>query len=129
MKVFLVFDSEIIRRWLRMLVFHCPAAEIIGEAHDPIRALNAIRALKPDVVIMDSRNKRRLGIDVLLSMRELKPDPKVIMLTNKLYFRYEGNGAGTKADFLVDTFSERHKLPEILNACVRDGSTTVQQGC
>ncbi|HET6515177.1 MAG TPA: response regulator [Thermodesulfovibrionales bacterium] len=120
MKIFLVDDSVVFRGWLRKVISSVPGIELIGEARDPLQAVQQIRLLKPDTVILDMRARRRFGIDILQGIQEITPSPVTIVLTNKLY-HLSSEHARIKADFLVDKFTERSKIPDILRRAVRQG--------
>jgi DNA-binding NarL/FixJ family response regulator len=70
---------------------------------------------KPDVLIMDKRIQKKFGIDILQNIRKLTPPPMLIMLTNKVFNRYQQEATDVKADFSLDKFTEWNKIPEILH--------------
>jgi len=57
--------------------------QVIGEAADAFIAIEFIRKLKPDVVLMDMYLLNGTGIDVLKKIRFNKPVPKIIMMTGQ----------------------------------------------
>ncbi|MCW2809818.1 MAG: DNA-binding response regulator, partial [Friedmanniella sp.] len=72
-----------VRMGLRVLVNSEPDLELVGEAEDGIEAVAAIRALHPDVVLMDVRMPR---LDGIAALRQVSADPdlagtRVIVLT------------------------------------------------
>jgi len=91
--------STIVRRWAISLMSGLPGFEIIGGAQDPHKAIGQLMRQKPDVLIMDERMQRELGIDILQSIRDLTPPPMVIMLTNKVFNRLQQKVTDVKADF------------------------------
>ena len=115
MKVFLLDHSTIVRRWAISLMSGLPGFGIIGGAQDPRKAIRQLMRQKPDVLIMDERMQRELGIDILQSIRDLTPPPMVIMLTNKVFNRLQQKVTDVKADFPLDECSEWNKIPEILH--------------
>ena len=80
LRVLLVDDEPLARERLRILLTEDAAVEIVGEAGDGETAVDAIRALRPDVVLLDIQMPGRDGFGVL---RELGRDelPLVIFVT------------------------------------------------
>ena len=113
LKVLIVDESAFFRTWFGKLILAIPEIQIIGEAKDPLSALRFMRKAKPDAIIIDSKTRKRFGIDVLKHLRVAAPVPKVIMLTSDIYFRYRHN-VSEKGDFLLNKFTEYQKIPEIL---------------
>jgi chemotaxis response regulator CheB len=118
LKVFLVDESPFFLRWLRKLVPALPEIQVVGEAKDPLTALDFIRRIKPDVVIMDIKIQWRFGIDLATQLGRVKPIPSVIMLTSDIWRRCQRREAG-RADFLIDKIREYNRIPEILTGLVR----------
>lgn len=118
LKVFIIDESLFFRRWFRKLIRALPGIQIIGEAKDPLSALNIIRRVKPDVIIMDIKVQWRFGIDLVKNISKVNPIPRVIMLTSEVWRRQQPKVPG-KADFLIDKLTEYNKIPEILNDLIR----------
>ena len=74
-------DSAPIRQVLGQLVSGLRRFELVGEANDGLEALDAIRRLKPDVVILDIRMPRMNGLEVLQVMRAEGTRCKVIVFS------------------------------------------------
>ena len=55
--------------------------EVVGEADDGARAVAAVRAHRPDVVLMDIRMPEMDGIAATAALRRLDAPPQVIVLT------------------------------------------------
>ncbi|WGW01651.1 response regulator transcription factor [Vibrio sp. YMD68] len=55
--------------------------EVIGTASNGIEAIDKVRDLKPDVVLMDVSMPLMNGIDSTRLIREESPDAKILMLT------------------------------------------------
>jgi DNA-binding NarL/FixJ family response regulator len=82
-KVFLVDDHEIFRNGLKQLVDSEPDMEVIGEAGDGETALEVLRTLSPDVIIMDIRMPGINGVET--SQMLLKREPQTRILFFSLY--------------------------------------------
>jgi two-component system, NarL family, response regulator DevR len=79
--VFLLDDHEAVRRELRELLGAEPDMRVVGEAGTAASALTQIRALRPDVAILDVRLPDSDGIAVCRAIRTQAPDTACLMLT------------------------------------------------
>ena len=111
MKVFIVDDSAILRERLMSLLSELKGIEIVGQAQAPREAINSIRKLSPDAVILDIRMPGGNGINVLQNIKKDKPSPIVIVFTNYPQYRKKCMDAG--ANFFFDKSTEFAKLIEV----------------
>jgi two-component system response regulator DevR len=81
MKVFIVDDSELLRRSLKTMLNDLPGADIVGEAADVGRAVSRILEAQPDVVILDIRLPDGSGLEVLKTVRSRAPATRFIVFT------------------------------------------------
>jgi DNA-binding NarL/FixJ family response regulator len=88
--------------------------EIVGHAGNVLDAIQGIRGAKPDVVILDIRMPGGSGIDVLESLKNDKPLPIVIMLSNYSDRPYRRRCLQSGARFFFDKSAEFHKVVEVL---------------
>jgi DNA-binding NarL/FixJ family response regulator len=84
-KILLVDDHQILREGLRSLLEKQPDMEIVGEAGDGRTALQLVRKLRPDVVIMDVNMEGMDGIDTTRVITREQPKTKVLALS--MYLR------------------------------------------
>jgi two-component system response regulator NreC len=80
-RLLLVDDHAVVRSGLRMLMASEEDMEIVGEAGNAREAINAVYALKPDVVLMDIGLPDMSGIEVTREIKRLYPDVAVVALT------------------------------------------------
>jgi two-component system chemotaxis response regulator CheY len=78
-KILVVDDSGMSRRSLRKILE--PTGHQIVEAQDGISALERYFIDKPDLVLLDLTMSGMYGIDVLIKLREMDPQAKVIVAT------------------------------------------------
>jgi DNA-binding NarL/FixJ family response regulator len=80
-RVLLVDDDALVRAGLRMILSSADDLEVVGEADDGAQAVAAVRAHRPDVVLMDIRMPEMDGIAATGALRQLDAPPHVIVLT------------------------------------------------
>jgi two-component system, NarL family, response regulator NreC len=80
-RLLLVDDHAVIRSGLRMLLEMEKDVEIIGEAGTAREALEAVRTLKPSVVLMDIGLPDMSGIEATRAIRRDAPQTAVVALT------------------------------------------------
>jgi DNA-binding NarL/FixJ family response regulator len=83
-RILIVDDHSVVRQGLRMFLGLDPDLEIIGEAQDGAEALQKVRELKPDVVLMDLLMPVMDGITAIGAIRRETQDVEVIALTSVL---------------------------------------------
>jgi DNA-binding NarL/FixJ family response regulator len=80
-KILLVDDHKILREGICSLVRGYDDIEVIGEAADGKTALQMVKQLLPDLVIMDISMPDMNGIDATRMIRNEHPDIKIIALS------------------------------------------------
>jgi len=81
-RVMLVDDHEVVREGLRTLISKNKNMLVAGEAATMAEAIEGAARAKPDVIIMDVRLPDGSGIEACRTIREARPETKVIMLTS-----------------------------------------------
>jgi DNA-binding NarL/FixJ family response regulator len=81
LRVLLVDDDPLVRTGLAMILGSAPDLVVVGQAGDGDEAVGAVRALAPDVVLMDIRMRRMDGITATAAVTALPDAPKVLVLT------------------------------------------------
>ncbi len=97
-RLLLVDDHQVVRSGLRMLLASESDVEIVGEAGTAREALEAVRQLKPTVVLMDIGLPDLSGIDATREIKRTNPDVAVVALTihedEEYFFKMLEVGAG-----------------------------------
>jgi DNA-binding NarL/FixJ family response regulator len=81
-RVLLVDDDPIVRKFIAMILSSDPDIDIVGEAQDGSEVLAAVQAHHPDVVIMDLRMRHIHGVEATAAVRALPNPPQVIAMTS-----------------------------------------------
>jgi two-component system, NarL family, response regulator NreC len=79
--VVLVDDHPVVRSGLRLLLDGQNDMEVVGEAGNAKDAIFRVRALKPDVSLLDVVMPGESGIDVLPKLLKESPETKVLVLS------------------------------------------------
>jgi PleD family two-component response regulator len=74
-RVVLVDDDGLIRQGLRKIVEDCVSLEVVGEASNGLEAIEAVRLLRPDVVVMDINMPQMNGIDATSALKVSSQTP------------------------------------------------------
>jgi DNA-binding NarL/FixJ family response regulator len=80
-RVLLVDDHTLVRAGMRLLLQGFEAVEVVGEAGDGAAALQFVRQLRPDIVLMDILMEGLGGLEATARIREEHPEVRVIILS------------------------------------------------
>jgi DNA-binding NarL/FixJ family response regulator len=117
--VFLADDSALIRERLQALLAEITGVAVIGQADDGLVAVNSVRELKPDVVVLDINMPGKNGMDVLRELKKFEPAPCVIILTSHPNPQYRERCLDRGADHFLDKSTDFDRLPGIIKQLVR----------
>jgi DNA-binding NarL/FixJ family response regulator len=109
--VLVVDDEALIRAGFRVLVDSAPDLTVVGEAANGAQAVQAVRTLRPDVVIIDVRMPGMDGLEATRHIVQLAPGgpTRVLVVTTFDHDEYvfEALRAGASGFILKDTPPER----------------------
>ncbi len=106
--VVIVDDQDLVRMGFR-LILERAGLDVVGEAGDGVEAVEAVRELRPDVVLMDIRMPRLDGIEATRRiMQVVGAQPRVLVLTtfDLDEYVYEAVRAGASGFLLKDVRPE-----------------------
>jgi DNA-binding NarL/FixJ family response regulator len=111
-RILLVDDQALVRAGFRMILDAEPEMEVVGEASDGREAVDQVRDLRPDVVLMDIRMPELDGLEAARRILAGAPQddaPKILMLTtfDLDEYVYEALRAGASGFLLKDTPPEQ----------------------
>jgi RNA polymerase sigma factor (sigma-70 family) len=106
--VLLVDDDDLMRAGLRSVLSSDETIEVVGEAGDGRTALDEIRKLRPDLVLMDIRMPDLDGISATREVLAYQQDVKVVVLTTfeEDEYIFEALSAGASGFLLKRTKPE-----------------------
>jgi len=112
-KVLIVDDSAALRQRLVGMLSKIKQLDIVGDVGSVSAAHAAVKALQPDLVVLDLGMGDGTGIDVLREAKRHNPATKIIILTNFPEPQYERKCAELGADFFLRKSTDSHRLVEI----------------
>jgi len=80
-RVLICDDQWIVCEGLEAILESDPEIEVAGLAHDGMEAIERVRELEPDLVLMDLKMPGMNGIQATQKIREQHPEVKVLVLT------------------------------------------------
>ena len=103
-RIVIADDQELVRTGFRVILDSEPDLEVVGEAADGRQAVDAARASRPDVVLMDIRMPNLDGIEGTRRVTALPAAPRVLILTtfDLDEYVYEALRAGASGFLLKD---------------------------
>ncbi len=81
LRVLLVDDQPLFRKALASLINSQFDMTVVGETEDGQEALDRVRSLRPDIVVMDVNMPRASGPDGVRAIRQAGFDTRIVMLT------------------------------------------------
>jgi NarL family two-component system response regulator LiaR len=75
-------DHAVVREGLRTLINTKPGMEVVGEASDGIEAVDLVRTLQPDVVLLDMVMPRKNGLEAIHEIKKENPGARILVLTS-----------------------------------------------
>jgi len=105
LSVLIVDDSSTILRWWRTVLSQIRGVNIVAEATRGQEALESVRQLRPDVILLDDELGSENGFDVLREIRKIDQTCFIVMVSTyrdifceKLTYRLGGNHYFAKFD-------------------------------
>jgi len=114
MKVYIVEDSPMMVDRIQSKIADIEGLEIAGSAAEEVTALNDIRELNPDFMIIDIRLKAGDGINLLKKIKKERPGVGVAMLTNYSSPEFREKCMSLGADFFFDKSRDFDRISETL---------------
>ena len=127
--ILIVDDSARMRDALKVLLQSFTRVDVAGTAGDGHEALEQVRLLKPDVVLMDIRMPRKNGLEATKAIKALPHPPKVIVVSADDGQTHRAAAAAAGADAFCSKFLiASDLLPAILSLFPADAKRTPPPG-
>jgi DNA-binding NarL/FixJ family response regulator len=117
--ILVVDDSQLIRQRLKELLVDSDLRCNIWEAGDIKEAVHAFERAMPGIAILDLRLKNENGMALIKPLKKIRPDVKIIMLTNFPDDFYRDKCLELGADYFFSKISETALA---LETCLRIAS-------
>jgi DNA-binding NarL/FixJ family response regulator len=120
-RVFLCDDLADIRLLTRLCLEEGETSfEIVGEADNGTSALAAIRASRPDVVLLDLAMPGVGGLELIPSIRELAPEVGIVVYSAYFTPRVENEVLARGADRYLKKGAPLGRLREVVGEVARE---------
>lgn len=80
-RIILVEDHPIVRQGLAQLINHQPGLSVVGESDTAAKALELVRANKPDLVILDVSLPKTNGLELIKQLKSEKPSLPMLVIS------------------------------------------------
>ena len=81
-RVVLIDDDDLVRRWLRLIFESQDDVEVVGEAAHGVEGLATVSQTRPDLVVTDIRMDGMDGLETTRHLLAAHPELRVIVLTS-----------------------------------------------
>ena len=102
MRIVIIDDSDLLRKTVGRALKEIKNVEIVGEANNGLTALDVIKDMQPDLIILDIRMPGLNGISVLKKIKEQDIRCKICILTNYPQQQYKEKCLEEGADYFFD---------------------------
>lgn len=117
-RVLIVDDHTMVRRGMKVLLDEYEDIEVVGEASNGLKAIEAVEQLNPDVVLIDLAMPVMDGIEAIKRIIAIHPNERIIVLTSfagddKLFEAIRAGAMG----YLVKDAHPDELVQSIRNVC------------
>jgi len=118
LNVLIVDDCIAIARKLYELVSENKLVHVLGQAKSVREGLDMVTKLTLDVVFLDINLPDGTGMEVLLHLKKIKPDVKVIVFSNSANSLYKRKFAEKGSDYFLDKSKDFTMIPNLVSSII-----------
>jgi DNA-binding NarL/FixJ family response regulator len=141
-KILIADDHALVRQGIASFLNMSDKYEVVGEAADGVEAIQAVKKLKPDIVLMDISMPKLGGLEATLEIKKINPAIKILVLTQyedtvyiRRFFKAGASGyllkkaVGVELLNAIETvMSGKTYVHPSIASCVMDGYLGIQKG-
>ena len=79
--IVLIDDHFLMVSGLKMIIAGQEDLRVVGTANDAVSAMGIVKEKKPDVIVLDISLPKTNGLDLIIGLKEISPDSKLLILT------------------------------------------------
>ena len=79
--IVLIDDHFLMVSGLKMIIAGHNDMQVAGTANDAMSAMGIVKEKKPDVIVLDISLPKTNGLDLIIGLKEISPDSKILILT------------------------------------------------
>jgi two-component system response regulator DevR len=128
-RLFIADDNIPFRTRLASMFSSMDGICVVGESGDVPGAIEGIKRLEPDTIILDIHMPGGNGLDVLQVAKAFNPAPLVIMLTVGPKSEYETVSYLMGADYFFEKSSDLRTMTKLLERSARKSTAGVENEC
>jgi two-component system, NarL family, nitrate/nitrite response regulator NarL len=114
LKTYVAHRSPAVLERLTAILAKIPGVEIVGQSSNAGGALDSLRQLNPEVLIMDAYLLGRKGLETIKVIKVQKPAAVAIILADMDYPQYRRRFYNAGAEIVLDISHEFMRLDEFL---------------
>ncbi len=92
-KILIVDDHRVVIEGIKRALQNYPEFEVVGEAADGLEAVESVKSLSPDIVIMDISMPNLNGVEAVKHIKQFSPETRIVV-----YSMYSDK------EFVIDLF-------------------------
>lgn len=114
MRVFLVDDSQVVRKRLLELSNEVPGLDVVGTAANVAEAAAGLYLYRPDVLVLDIHLGESTGFDLLKVIAEEMQEMEVVLVTSSATAPYRNMADKLGVNYLFDKTTDIPLLQKTL---------------
>lgn len=81
-RVIIVDDHDAVVEGLRGAIAELPGFEVVGSANDGVKAIELVRSLQPDIVVMDISMPQMSGLEAAKELKRLNEEIRIVIFSS-----------------------------------------------